>query len=145
MYWLLSAPKLGKPLLVLYISESSHETFSFRCSKQTISVSLSPQANYTDWATTTCWRNLVPTFVGRGVSRRQCGKSPTVVNLSFLDRSCYFSSTFFLIYPHKGLSGPRSRPTATQKIWWHWESNPGEDKWGATWKKISGSSLESWD
>jgi hypothetical protein len=34
---------------------------------------------------------LVPTFVDRGVSRGQCGGSPTVVNLSFLDRSLYFS------------------------------------------------------
>jgi hypothetical protein len=48
-------------------------------------VALSPQANYTDWATATCWRNLVPTFVDRGVWRGQCGGSPTVVNLSFLD------------------------------------------------------------
>jgi hypothetical protein len=28
----------------------------------------------------------VPTFVDRGVSRGQCGGSPTVVHLSFLDR-----------------------------------------------------------
>jgi hypothetical protein len=34
---------------------------------------------------------LVPTFVDRGVSRGQRGGSPTVVNLSFLDRSRYFS------------------------------------------------------
>jgi hypothetical protein len=43
--------------------------------KQTNSVALSPQANYTDWAAATCQRNLVP----------------TVVNLSFIDRSRYFS------------------------------------------------------
>jgi hypothetical protein len=60
--------------------------------KQTNSVAFSPQANYTDWATATCWRNLVPTFVDRGVSRGQRGGSHTVVNLSFLDRSRYFSS-----------------------------------------------------
>jgi hypothetical protein len=59
--------------------------------KQTNSVALSPQANYTDWMTATCWRNLVPTFVDRGVSRGQHGGSPTVVNLSFIDRSRYFS------------------------------------------------------
>jgi hypothetical protein len=35
--------------------------------------------------------NLVPTFADRGVSRGQRGGSPTVVNLSFLDRSRYFS------------------------------------------------------
>jgi hypothetical protein len=55
------------------------------------SVAFSPQANYTDWATVTCLRNLMPTFVDRGVSRGQRGGSPTVVNLSFLDRSRYFS------------------------------------------------------
>jgi hypothetical protein len=52
---------------------------------------LSPLANYSDWATATCRRNLVPTFVDREVSRGQRGGSPTVVNLSFLDRSRYFS------------------------------------------------------
>jgi hypothetical protein len=36
-------------------------------------------------------RNLVSTFVDRGVSRGQRGGSPTVVNLRFLDRSRYFS------------------------------------------------------
>jgi hypothetical protein len=34
--------------------------------KQTNSVALSPQANYTDWATATYRRNLVPNFVDRG-------------------------------------------------------------------------------
>jgi hypothetical protein len=42
-------------------------------------------------ATDTCWRNLVLTFVDRGVWHGQRGGSPTVVNLSFLDRSRYFS------------------------------------------------------
>jgi hypothetical protein len=32
-------------------------------------------------------KNLVSTFVDRGVSRGQRGGSPTVVNLSFLDRT----------------------------------------------------------
>jgi hypothetical protein len=54
-------------------------------------MALSLQANYTNWATDTCRRNLVPTFVDRAVSRGQRGGSPTVVNLSFLDRSHYFS------------------------------------------------------
>jgi hypothetical protein len=47
--------------------------------KKPNSVAFSPQANYTDWATATCRRNLVPTFVDRGVSRGQRGGSPTVV------------------------------------------------------------------
>jgi hypothetical protein len=55
--------------------------------KITNSVALSPQANCTDCATATCRRNLLPTFVDRRVSRGQCGGSPTVVNLSFLDRT----------------------------------------------------------
>jgi hypothetical protein len=55
------------------------------------SVALSPQANYNDWATATCRRNLVSTFVDREVSRGQRSGSPTVVNLSFLDLSRYFS------------------------------------------------------
>jgi hypothetical protein len=54
--------------------------------RQTNSVALSPWANYTNWMTATCRRNLVPTFVDRGVSRGQLGRSHTVVNLSFLDR-----------------------------------------------------------
>jgi hypothetical protein len=58
---------------------------------KTNSVAFSPQTNYNDWATATCWRNLVPTFADRGVSRGQRGGSLTVVNLSFLDRSRYFS------------------------------------------------------
>jgi hypothetical protein len=58
---------------------------------KTNSVALSPRANYTDWTTSTCQRNLVPTFVDRGVSRDQRSGSPTVVNLSVLDRSRYFS------------------------------------------------------
>jgi hypothetical protein len=58
--------------------------------KQTNFVALSPQANYTDWVTAT-WRNLVPNLVDRGVLNGQRGGSPTVVNLSFLDRSRYFS------------------------------------------------------
>jgi hypothetical protein len=77
---------------------------------------LSPQANYTDWATATCRRNLVSTFADRGVSRGQRGGSPTVVNLSFLDEAVKFlsSSSSYIL---RRLSGPSSKPTATQKIW----------------------------
>jgi hypothetical protein len=60
-------------------------------SLQTNSVAFSPQANYTNGATATCWRNLVQTFADRKVSHGQHGGSPTVVNLSFLDQSHYFS------------------------------------------------------
>jgi hypothetical protein len=71
-------------VLELATINTSHNT-------KTNSVALSPQANYTDRATATCRRNLVPTFVDRGVSRSQRSGSPTVVILSFLDRSRYFS------------------------------------------------------
>jgi hypothetical protein len=54
-------------------------------------MALSPQANYTDWATITCRQNLVQTFVDKEVTRGQRGGSPAVVNLSFLDQSRYFS------------------------------------------------------
>jgi hypothetical protein len=50
-----------------------------KCRKNTNSLALSPQANYTDWATATCQRNLVPTFVDRGVSPGQRSGSLTVV------------------------------------------------------------------
>jgi hypothetical protein len=59
--------------------------------KQTNSVALSLQANYTDWVTATSRRNLVSSFVDRGVWRGQRGGSPTVINLSFLVWSHYFS------------------------------------------------------
>jgi hypothetical protein len=54
---------------------------------KTNSVAFSPQANYTDWTTAICWRNLVQTFADRGVSHGEHGGSPTVVNLSFLDQT----------------------------------------------------------
>jgi hypothetical protein len=79
------------------------------------SVALSPQANYTDWANVPCRRNLVPTFVDRGVSRGQRGGSPAVVNLSFLDRNRYFSFKQLLIYPHKGLEDPVPDPLLFRK------------------------------
>jgi hypothetical protein len=59
------------------------------------------------------------------MSRGQCGGSRTTVNLSFLDRNRYF---FVQVSPHlssQRLSGPRSRPTATQKIWQRRKVNPG--------------------
>jgi hypothetical protein len=43
----------------------------------------------------------VPTFVGREMSRVQRSGTPTAVNLSFLDRSRYFSFMQLLIYPHE--------------------------------------------
>jgi hypothetical protein len=79
------------------------------------SVSLSLQANYTDWATATCRRNFLSTFVGRAVSRGQRGGSPTVVNVSFLDRSSYISCKQLFIYPHKGWVDPVPDPLLLRK------------------------------
>jgi hypothetical protein len=79
------------------------------------SVAFSPQANYIDWATATCLRNLVPNFADRGVSRGQCGGSPTVVNLSFLDRSRYFSFKYLFIYHHSGWVHPVPDPLLLRK------------------------------
>jgi hypothetical protein len=64
-------------------------------------VALSPRENYTDLATATFWRNLVQTFADRWVLRGQRGGSTTAVDISFLDRSHYFSFTSLLIYPQK--------------------------------------------
>jgi len=58
---------------------------------------------------------LVPTFADRGVSRGQRNGSPRPFNLCFLDRSRHF---FIQVAPRltsRRLSGPRSRPTTTQK------------------------------
>jgi hypothetical protein len=65
------------------------------------SVAFSLQANYTDWTTSIGRRILVETFVDRRVLRGQRGGTPTVVNLSFLDGSRYFSFKQLLIYPHE--------------------------------------------
>jgi hypothetical protein len=73
---------------------------------KTNSLALTLQANYIDWTTTTCRRNLVPTFVDNGVSHGQHGGSPMVVNLSFLDWSHEFSLKKLLIYPHEGECTP---------------------------------------
>jgi hypothetical protein len=59
--------------------------------KKQNSVAFSPQANTPTERQTIVDEILVSTFVDRGVSRGQCGGSLTVVNLSFLDRSHYFS------------------------------------------------------
>jgi hypothetical protein len=56
------------------------------------SVAFIPLANSTDWATATCWRILVPTFVDRGVSRGLRGGSPAVANLRVLTGANTFLS-----------------------------------------------------
>jgi hypothetical protein len=77
--------------------QSRYRTTNENICYKTNSVALSPQANYTDWATATCRRNLVPNFVDRGVSRGQRGGFPTVVNLQFSRREPLL---FFQVAPH---------------------------------------------
>jgi hypothetical protein len=72
------------------------------CSNKQNSVALSPEANYTDWTTATCWPNLVPTSADRWVSRGQRGGNPAAINLNFLDRSHYF---FIQVAPHLSSRG----------------------------------------
>jgi hypothetical protein len=70
-------------------------------------VAFSPQANYTDWATATCWRNLVPTFADGGVSRGQRGASTAVFNLSFLDQTqiIYRENKYFIMCNYMQIRG----------------------------------------
>jgi hypothetical protein len=74
------------------------------------SVALSPQANYTDWATAICRRNLMLTFVDRKVSRGQRGGSPTVVNLSLLDIKFRSSPILFTLMMEAMFSSETSVP-----------------------------------
>jgi hypothetical protein len=62
----------------------------------------SPQANYTDWATATGRRILVPAFVDRGVLCGQRGGTLMAVNLSFVYWSHY---VFFHVAPHLSSRG----------------------------------------
>jgi hypothetical protein len=98
--------------------------------KQTNSVALSPRANYTDWATATFRRILVPTFADRGVCRGQCGGSPTAVNLSFLPSSLSFILTRPEWNPFQthcysenlaapGIAPGTSESAATNSVQWH--------------------------
>jgi hypothetical protein len=80
----------NKPLRSVFPVRYHHH---LQTNKETNSVASSPHANYTDWSNATSWRNLVPTFPDTGLSRGQDGESLAVVNLSFLDRSRYFSSS----------------------------------------------------
>ena len=70
---------------------------------------------------------LVPTFCGQRGVTWSARRVPTAVNLLF---SRPGAATFFFIQvapqlTSRGLSGPRSRPTTTQKIWQSRGSNPG--------------------
>jgi hypothetical protein len=73
--------QLGSESTVGLYPQPGEQMFLLSPKNKTNSMALSSQANYTDWATATCWRNLVPTFVDKGVSRGQRGGSPTAYYL----------------------------------------------------------------
>ena len=59
---------------------------------------------------------LVPTFADRGVSRGQCNGSPrSLISVFWTGVATFYSSSSSIELTR--LSGPRSRPTTTQKIW----------------------------
>jgi hypothetical protein len=96
------------------------------------SVAFSPQANYADWATAAGQRMLVPTFADRGMSRGLRGGTPTAVNLSFLDRSCYFFSVVALHLSSRGWVDPVPdwlllRKSSSAGKWTRalWDCSPG--------------------
>jgi hypothetical protein len=69
-------------------------------------------ANYTNRERPTLVGEVSVNVCGKRVSRGQHG-----CNVAFLDWSRYFSfQVQFLNFTHE-LSGPRSRPTTSQKIW----------------------------
>jgi hypothetical protein len=87
-----------------------------RYSHNNNSVASSPQAKYTDRVAASCWRSWCQLLRIEGVAW-SVQRIPAAVNLSFQDRSRYF---FIQVAPQlflTRLSGPRSRPTTSQKIW----------------------------
>jgi hypothetical protein len=90
---LVSARGPSRPRHVCNVKPLSHTVTGHNSlEKQTNSVALSPQANYTDWSTATCRRNLVPTFVDRWVLRDQRGGSPSPEPLLFFQAAPQLSS-----------------------------------------------------
>ena len=76
---------------------------------------LSPRANYSDRAAA-AGRRLVPTFADRGVSRGQRNGSPRpLISVFWTGAATFYSSSSSIDLTR--LSGARSRPTTTQKIW----------------------------
>jgi hypothetical protein len=60
---------------------------------RTNSVDFSPQANYTEWATATCWRNLVPTLWIEGSSVVSAAVPPRSLISVFQTGAATFLST----------------------------------------------------
>jgi hypothetical protein len=79
-------------------------------------VDFSPHANYTDCATATGRRILMPTFADKRVSLgRRGGSARPLITVPRPESLLLLSSNSSFILTR--LSGPRSRPTTTQKIW----------------------------
>jgi hypothetical protein len=99
-------------LITLYYNFSIYDS-----NKQASSVAFSPRANYTDWSIAAGRPILVPTFLGwKGVAW-SARRFPRAVNLDFLERSQYFFLSSSYVFILKRLSGTRSTPTTTQKVW----------------------------
>ena len=84
---------------------------------------LSPRANYTDRAAAAGRRSQCQLLRIEGC-HVVSATDPQAVKLCFLDRSRYFFYSSSSSIDLTRLSGPRSRPTTTQKIWQRRESNP---------------------
>jgi hypothetical protein len=84
--------------------------------KETKLRGFSPQVNYSDRRTAACRRSCCQVLQTEGVAR-SAQRIPTAVNLGFVDPEplLFHSSSPSVILVR--LSGPRSRPTTSQKIW----------------------------
>jgi hypothetical protein len=95
-------------------------------------VALSPQANFTGRATANCRRNLVPTFVVRGVSAADPLRSLfSVFSVVLLE------SRMFLTLRKRPIAIAVARPVANVKTdrslcWWHWSMWPTAATGGRT-------------
>jgi hypothetical protein len=58
----------------------------------------------------------VPTFLNRGLPCGQLGGTPTVINLSFIYRSLYFSFKSLLIYAHEAEWTPLQTHCYSEKL-----------------------------
>jgi hypothetical protein len=110
---------IGNPLVSLHMKFGArlhlHNIYGiFSWTNKKLS-GLSPRANYTDQATAACRRSYWQLLRAEGVTW-PARRIPLAV-FSILDRSRYFffSSSSSIILTR--LSGPRSRPTTSEKIW----------------------------
>jgi hypothetical protein len=102
----------------LYSQDLTRFSLAFtrvRCTKSRLR-GLSPRANYTDRATAACWRSYCQ--LSRIEERRVVSAADSLRQYSRLSRPeplLFLSSSPSIVLTR--LSGPRSRPTTSQKIW----------------------------